>query len=94
MTKKAQKRARAHHVLPQFYLRAWADSNDVVAMLTRTGREVMTGTAALAVETDFYTLTAPDGQKDSSVETDFLRRWEGRGAAVHMKAQFAVSHRA
>jgi hypothetical protein len=85
MPKRPQKRARAHHVLPQFYLRAWADSNDAVAMLTREGREIVTGTRVLAVEREFYTLTASDGRKDSTVETDFLPHWESRGAEVHRR---------
>jgi hypothetical protein len=85
MPKKAQKRARAHHVLAQFYLRAWANERDAVSMLTREGREVTTGTEALAVEKDFYTATAPDGTKNSSVEEDLLRAWDGRGAEVHRR---------
>jgi hypothetical protein len=80
-----QKRARAHDVLPQFYLRAWANSRDAVAMLSRDGREVQTGTQALGVLKDFYTLTAPDGRKDSSIEEQFLREWDGRGAEIHRR---------
>ncbi|MDQ3769596.1 MAG: DUF4238 domain-containing protein [Actinomycetota bacterium] len=85
MAKKGQKRARAHHVLPQFYLRAWANETHAVTMLMREGREVTTGTEALAVEKDFYTLTAPDGRKDSSVEEALLRNWDARGAEVHRR---------
>lgn len=85
VTEKAQKRAREHHVLPQFYLRGWADTNDAVAMLTRTGREVVTGTQTLAMQKDFYTLTAADGRKTSTIESDFLTTWEGRGADVHRR---------
>jgi len=74
-------RSKAHHVLPQFYLRAWADEGGAVAMLNRDGKEVKTGTKALAVENDFYTVTLPDGKKDSTVE-DALASWDAKGAAV------------
>lgn len=60
-------------------------------MLTRKGREVVTGTDALAVEREFYTLTAPDGRKDSTVETDFLQHWDGRGAEIHRRLLTANS---
>lgn len=73
---------KRHHVLPQFYLRAWADEDGCVAMLGRDGREVRTGTKALAVEKDFYTVTGPDGEKDSSVEQALANR-DAKGAAVH-----------
>jgi hypothetical protein len=67
--------------LPQFYLRSWADETGKVAMLQRDGREVQTGTKALAVEKDFYTVTRPDGEKDSTVE-EALAAWDAKGAAV------------
>ncbi len=51
-------------------------------MLGRDGREVQTGTKALAVEKDFYTVTGPDGEKDSAVE-QALASWDAKGAAVH-----------
>jgi len=68
--------------LPRFYLEAWADGNGRVAMLRRDGREVKTGTRALAVEKDFYTAESPEGEKDSTVE-EVLASWDARGAAVH-----------
>jgi hypothetical protein len=76
-----EQRSKAHHVLPQFYLRGWANEHGAVAMLNRDGKEVRTGTRALAVENDFYTLTLPDGTKDSTVE-DALAHWDAKGAAV------------
>ncbi len=76
------KRSRAHHVLPQFYLRAWADEDGLIAMLNREGKEVRTGSKALAVETDFYAVKLPDGEKDSSVETA-LAEVDGQGSEVH-----------
>jgi Protein of unknown function (DUF4238) len=74
--------SKRHHVLPQFYLRAWTDESGAVAMLNRDGKEVQTGTKALAVEKDFYTVTGGDGEKDSVVE-QALASWDAKGAAVH-----------
>lgn len=72
-----------HHVLPQFYLRAWADAQGTVAMRDRSERpEIRTGTTALAVEKDFYSVEGPDGEKDSSVE-EGLAKIDAEGAAVH-----------
>ncbi|MBS1862160.1 MAG: DUF4238 domain-containing protein [Actinobacteria bacterium] len=72
-----------HHVLPQFYLRAWADAQGIVAMRDRSDRpELRTGTTALAVEKDFYSFEGPDGEKDSSVE-EGLAKIDAEGAAVH-----------
>ncbi len=93
VSKKRQKRARAHHVLPQVYLREWADSRDAVSMMTRDGREVQTATQALGVLNDLYTLTAPDGTKDSSVEEKLLREWDGRGAEIHQRLLVAELRR-
>ena len=72
-----------HHVLPQFYLRAWADAQGIVAMRDRSDRpEVKTGTTALAVEKDFYSVEGPDGEKHSSVE-EGLANIDAEGAAAH-----------
>jgi hypothetical protein len=72
-----------HHVLPQFYLRAWADAQGLVAMRDRSDRpEVRTGTTALAIEKDFYSVEGPDGEKDSSVE-EALAKIDAEGAAIH-----------
>ncbi len=85
MEGKRQRRARAHHVLPQFYLRAWANDAGAVSTLSREGREFATGTAALGVETDFYTVTDSDGSPTSVVEEGLLRDWDAKGAAVHRR---------
>lgn len=53
------RRARQHQVLAQFYLGASAEAQNAVAMLARDAKQVVTVTAALAVEKDFYTVTAP-----------------------------------
>lgn len=76
------RRAKAHHVLPQFYLRAWGDENGLIAMCGRDGKEVQTGSKALAVENDFYTVERPDGEKDASVEKA-LAEVDALGSAAH-----------
>jgi hypothetical protein len=79
---KAQKRPKAHHVLPQFYLRAWADGKGNISALLRDGKTFETGAEALAVEKDFYTAELPDGTKDAGVELA-LAEVDTAGAAVH-----------
>jgi hypothetical protein len=76
------KRAKAHHVLPQFYLKGWGNQEGLIAMRGRAGGEVRTGSKALAVENDFYTLELPDGEKDASVEKA-LAEVDGQGAEAH-----------
>ena len=82
----SSKRAKAHHVLPQFYLKAWADENGLIAMVDRDGNEIRTGSKALAVENDFYTVKRPDGEKDASVEKA-LAEIDGQGAAAAAEAR-------
>lgn len=77
-----QKRSKAHHVVPQFYLGAWADEEGKISARLRTGKVFETGTEALAVEKDFYTAEHPDGSKDALVEKA-LAEVDGSGAAVH-----------
>lgn len=81
-TASKSKRARAHHVLPQVYLKSWGNEAGLIAMRGRAGDEVRTGSKALAVENDFYTLELPGGEKDASVEKA-LAEVDGRGAAAH-----------
>jgi hypothetical protein len=73
------------HRLGQFYLRRWADAAGGVNVLLRDGREITTGTSAVAVGNDFYAITEPDGTKDSRVEDKVLRIWDGRGADIVRK---------
>jgi hypothetical protein len=77
-----QKRSKAHHVVPQFYLRAWANEEGKISARLRSGKVFETGTEALAVEKDFYTAEHPDGSKDALVE-NALSEVDGTAAAVH-----------
>jgi hypothetical protein len=76
------KRPKAHHVLPQFYLKGWANEDGLIAMLNRDGKEVRTGSKALAVEKDFYTVTNQQGEKDATVEKA-LAEVDALGASAH-----------
>ena len=90
---KAQKPPRAHHVLPQFYLRAWANDKGRIGALLRDGKSFETGAEALAVEKDFYTADLPDGTKDPVVETA-LAEVDGKGSSVHtalLDLEFPIS---
>ena len=73
------------HRVAQFYLQRWADPEGGINALFRDGREITTGSEALAVGKDFYAITEPDGTKDSRVEDKFLRIWDGRGADIIRK---------
>jgi hypothetical protein len=83
MSAKSQpNRAKAQHRLAQFYLRLWADPKGGINTLFRDGHQITTGSEALAVGSDFFTITREDGTKDSLVEERFLRVWDGRGAEL------------
>ena len=73
------------HRVAQFYLRRWADPQGGINALFRDGREITTGSEALATGKDFYAMTQPDGTKDSRVEDEFLRIWDSRGADIMRK---------
>jgi hypothetical protein len=73
-------RAKAQHRLAQFYLRLWANPDGGINAQFRDGHQITTGSEALAVGSDFFTITREDGTKDSLVEERFLRAWDGRGA--------------
>ncbi len=79
---KSQQRPKAHHVLPQFYLRAWANKKGQISARLRDGKTFETGSEALAVEKDFYTAELPDGTKDAAVEKG-LAEVDAAGSAVH-----------
>jgi len=51
-------------------------------MLNRDGKEVKTGSKALAVEKDFYTVTNQQGEKDATVEKA-LAEVDALGASAH-----------
>lgn len=75
-------RARAHHYLPQVYLRSWTDEKNRVAARRRAGSTFLASTKNVAQESDLYTVETAEGPSDqlerelSKVEShlpDFLR---------------------
>ena len=59
---------RRHHLLPQFYMRAFADDTGRVRVVERgTGREYTTGPANVFVERDYYTVSSVNAEDDHSL---------------------------
>jgi hypothetical protein len=58
-------RARRHHLVPEFYLRRFADENGRIRRLDMSGGNVVMSVTNAAVETDFYTIQTGDGPSDA-----------------------------
>lgn len=67
MKRQLAKDPRRHHQVPRWYLDRFA-RNEQVLVRTREGREFVTSTKNVAVETGFYDFTLPDGERTSVVE--------------------------
>ena len=70
---------RRHHLLPQFYMRAFADEEGKARVIERaSGREFTTGTTNVLVERDYYTVSSVDAEDDhepiEGVVTALLKR--------------------
>lgn len=56
---------RGHHLLPQFYMRAFANSREQVRVVDRsTGRDFTAKTTNVFVERDYYTVSSVDAEDD------------------------------
>lgn len=65
-------KAKRHHVVPQAYLKAWADdSNRVRVFDGRTGKSFTTDTKNAAVRSKLYTMRLPDGSERDDLEAVF-----------------------
>lgn len=65
-------KAKRHHVVPQAYLKAWADDHNRVRVFDgRTGRSFTTDTKNAAVRSKLYTLRLPDGSEWDDLEAMF-----------------------
>ena len=59
---------RRHHLVPQFYMRSFADSQGRVRVLERaTGKEFTTGTTNVFVERDYYTISSVESEEDHAL---------------------------
>jgi hypothetical protein len=74
-------RSRRHHLVPQFYLRRWADERGRIAVFPVDGsRPYVTSVANAAVETDFYTIEGDDGQMLDDIEVAVMGAVEPEAA--------------
>lgn len=60
--------AKRHHLVPQFYLRRWADDRDQVFVVPRDGKPHLSNIINAVVESGFYTVDVATGPTDE-VET-------------------------
>jgi hypothetical protein len=75
------KRARRHHIVPQFILRRFADEDgNVVVYDVEADKEWSGSVRKIAVENDFYTVETPEGPSDLAEEA--LAKIEGLAAAA------------
>jgi uncharacterized protein DUF4238 len=74
---------RRHHLLPQFYLRSFADQDGKVRVVERaTGHEFTTGPTNVFVEGDFYTVSSVEAEDDHQLIEGLYARIEGVAAPV------------
>lgn len=65
-------KAKRHHVVPQAYLKAWADDHNRVGVFDgRTGKSFTTDTKNAAVRSKLYTMRLPDGSERDDLEAVF-----------------------
>jgi hypothetical protein len=65
-------RARAHHYVPQVYLREWAEDGRVAVRRRGADHSFVASTSRVAQETDLYTIDTEDGPSDA-VEKEISR---------------------
>jgi Protein of unknown function (DUF4238) len=74
---------RRHHLVPQFYMRAFADAKGRVRVVERaTGTEFTTGTANVFVERDYYTVSGVDAEDDHALIEGLYAQVEGVVAPI------------
>ena len=64
---------RRHHLLPQFYMRSFADEEDQLSVVPRSGgtgptKPYTASPENILVERDFYAVTDDDGGRNQLVE--------------------------
>jgi hypothetical protein len=79
----SQKPSRRHHLLPQFYMRAFADERQQATVREReTGRDFTTHTKNIFVETDYYTVTSEEAENDHGLIEGLYAKVEGVAAPI------------
>lgn len=74
---------RRHHLLPQFYMRSFADEGGKVRIIERaSGHEFTTGTVNVFVERDYYTVSSADAEDDHQLIEGLYAKIEGVAAPV------------
>jgi Protein of unknown function (DUF4238) len=74
---------RRHHLVPQFYLRSFADEKGRVRGVERaTGNEFTTGTTNVLVERDYYTVSSVDAEDDHGLIEGLYAQVEGLVAPI------------
>jgi hypothetical protein len=74
---------RRHHVLSQFYMRAFADAKGRVRVVERaSGDEYTSGTANVFVERDYYTVSSADAEDDHGLIEGLYAKVEGVAAPI------------
>jgi uncharacterized protein DUF4238 len=72
---------RRHHLLPQFYLRSFADKDGKVRVVDRaTGHEFTTGIRNVFVERDYYTVSSVEAEDDPQLIEALYAKIEGLAA--------------
>ena len=77
-------RAKRHHQVPVFYLRAFANSKEQVAVQDRTkSAPYYAGIRQVAVENNLYTVETSSGDASDELEREFSEREASFAAAWH-----------
>lgn len=77
-----ESQAKRHHMVPEFYLRRFADEHGRLAAIRRgTGAMHVASTEKLCVQAGFYTYIDTEGAASTELE-DFLATFEGQAAPV------------
>jgi hypothetical protein len=78
-----QQSPRVHHLLPQFYMRSFANARGQVRVVARdTGREFIAKTTKAFAERDYYTVASERAEDDHALIEGLHSRIEGIAAPI------------
>lgn len=82
-TLKAMSVPRRHHLVPQFYLRSFADAEGRVRVVERaSGHEFTSGAANVFGERDYYTVSSVNAEEDPRLIEGLYSKVEGVAASI------------